>query len=538
MNTIKVLLVDDSTFMRKAIRYMLDSDKEIEIIDEAGEGREALEKTLSLKPDVVIMDIIMPVMDGLWALDEIMKQRPTPVLMLSSIGVKDSEIAKEAFALGVVDVLLKPDNPQNLAIIQKELTEKIKAASRVNKLRLLEYKSIVVKERVVSKILAHQAIVIATSAGGPTSLYEVISRFSDNFYGSVIVAQHMPVHFISSFVNHVQMMTSLSVSIGKKGDLLYSRRVIFSPTNCTLEVYKTKKGFVTDLTDYKMRLQPDINRVIISCAEAFKSSMVLIVLSGLGNDGVKGAEIVKKYGGKVIVEDESTAGVYLGMPANVIKSGFYDVTCPSYNITEAAEQLLSKKVYTARKKNFMVKGIVLRSIIEYIKTNFSEEILNHLISALSENTKNIITSIRQYNYYSSDIYIELIKVIYEQISLSKSTIIEDISFDSAKESIKLYETVLLSNNMDDFGNFIQMFARIIFPGLTGENIQVNQDKKIASCVFRTDGYEKENLKLYCLIKKGWIMYFAKLMKLNSSNVICDSGEDDKGYYIKCNLIWH
>ena len=104
---VRLLIVDDSTFMRKALRHMVSADPEIEVIAEAGDGREAMEKVLALKPDVVTMDLIMPGVDGLWALEEIMKQRPTPVIIVSSVGTKTADVTKEAFDLGVVDVLCK-----------------------------------------------------------------------------------------------------------------------------------------------------------------------------------------------------------------------------------------------------------------------------------------------------------------------------------------------------------------------------------------------------------------------------------------------
>src|SRR3989339_1803097 len=201
---IKVLIVDDSNFMRKAIRQMLSYDPEIEVIDEAGDGREAIEKAMVLKPDVITMDIIMPGVDGLWALEEIMKQHPTPVIMLSSIGLTSSDIIQEALALGVIDFVTKPDNSQSLTAIRKELIEKVKGAAAVDRFRLLEYRSMQpAKKQPTGKFKTHQVVVVVTSAGGPPSLYEVISKFSDSFYAGVVVAQHIPSSFVPSFVSHI-----------------------------------------------------------------------------------------------------------------------------------------------------------------------------------------------------------------------------------------------------------------------------------------------------------------------------------------------
>jgi len=336
---IKVLLVDDSVFIRTVLKELLSSDPEIEVAGEAGGAKEAVEKLLSIQPDVVVSDIIMPGSEGTWVFEQISKLRPTPIIVVSSVGVRNADIMRGIFALGVVDVVLKPDASKPLAEIGRELVEKVRAASRIDRTQLEEYKAAAVQvTHFPARFPAMQGVVIATSAGGPVSLYKVAGNFSKNFFAGVVVAQHMPAYFINSFAQHIGKITPLEVKVAVKGDILFAGRMLFSPTNATLELFRTKKGAVADIADYKGYIQPDINRVIISCAEAFRSQTVLVVLSGMGSDGVKGAEVVKKYGGKVIVEAESTAGVYSGMPAAVVKSGFYDQVCPASEIAAAVEK--------------------------------------------------------------------------------------------------------------------------------------------------------------------------------------------------------
>ncbi len=343
----RVLIVDDSNFIRELLKKILLSDKDIEIVGEASNGREALDMLERYKPDVVTMDIIMPGVDGVWALEEIMKQRPTPVVIVSSIGVGNSDIMQEAFDLGVADVVLKPENPSNLTDLKNELITKIKSASKLSPADLLSlakshYQKSSLWKPNLSK--AHQALVIATSAGGPKSLYQIITGIDEKFLGGIVIAQHMPMPFLQPFANHIKNISNgLDVKIASKGDILYSRKCLFSPTDKTLLMRRTKKGPVAEIVDLKTRLQPDINSTIISCAETFHSAMVLVVLSGMGNDGVEGAKIVKKFGGKVIVESEETAGVYEGMPLHVIKSGFYDDILPAHEIPKRLSQYLSGK---------------------------------------------------------------------------------------------------------------------------------------------------------------------------------------------------
>lgn len=535
---IKVLIVDDSNFMRKALIHMLSSDPEIQVVGESGDGRDGVEKVMTLKPDVVTMDIIMPGVDGLWALEEIMKQRPTPVLILSSIGIKPSDVIKEAFALGVVDVLTKPENPQNIAVLQRELIERIKAAAKVNKLSLLDYKNAVAKERVTSDMVAHQVLVVATSAGGPTSLYEVIPRLTKNFYGAVVVAQHMPVQFIHSFVEHIQTMTPLTVKMGGKGDFLYSRHVYFSPTNATLEVYKTKKGVVTDLIDYKVRLQPDINKTVISCAEAFRSSTVMVVLSGLGDDGVKGAEVVKKYGGKVIVEDESTAGVYSGMPSSVVKSGFYDLLCPSFSIAEAVEQFSSNKTYTFKKKQFMVKGIIFKNILEVIRKSCAKDVVNRILGTLSELGRATVNeNVRHYNYYPSDILFELLAGIRAHTGNSQPQMIEELGMENIKECLNAYHTTLALKNVEELNSFVQMFCKLIFPGVSGEIVDLNDAAHKASVLLKSEGFSEENLVLLTPMVKGWVRHVSTVVGIELTELKLETAAGQKGIDLKCLIKW-
>jgi two-component system chemotaxis response regulator CheB len=535
---VRLLIVDDSTFMRKALKRMVTEDPEIEVVGEAGDGREAMEKVMSLKPDVVTMDLIMPGVDGLWALEEIMKQRPTPVVIVSSVATKMAEVTKEAFTLGVVDVLTKPDNPQNIAIIQREFIETIKAASKVSRMRLLEYKSAYVKEKTTETMIAHQAVVIATSAGGPTSLYEVIPRLSNNFFGAVLVAQHMPAQFMNSFVSHIQTMTPFPTKIAQKGDMLYSKRILFSPTDSTMEVHRTKKGCITDIVDFKTRLQPDINHSIISCAETFKSSMVLVVLSGLGDDGVKGAEAVKKCGGKVIVEDESTASVYSGMPSSVVKSGFYDLLCPSYKIAEAVECYLSNKPIKQNSKQFMVKGVIIKNAVQTLKNKFSQEKVDKVIAQLSDEGKALLAGgFRQYNYYSSVIYYDLYTKIEKLLSPENPRILEEMGEENALECINAYKTALSLVTLSDFSAFMQGLCKIVFPGILFDQLDINQGGRTLCFSLRSNGFTEENIKLSASLFKGWLACFGKLLNLTLTSSVSEAAKDEKGAKIRCEIQW-
>ncbi|MCB4791170.1 MAG: response regulator [Elusimicrobia bacterium] len=538
---IKVLVVDDSTFLRKIIKQILSFDPEIEVIDEAGDGKEAIEKTLLLGPDVITMDIIMPGFDGLWALEEIMKQRPTPVILVSSISLPSSDVVQEAFSLGVVDVVIKPEKQEDTSAIRKELIEKVRAASKINKVRLLENKALQLnKKKPLTNSKATQVVVIATSAGGPPSLYEVISKFSENLSAGIIIAQHLPSVFVDSFIAHLQTKTTLHVRHANKGDILRSRDILFSPTDSTLELYNTKRGKVVNLIDYQVRLQPDIDKVIISCAKAFRFETILVILSGLGNSGVKGAEEVKKLGGKVIVEDESTAGVFNGMPLSVITSGFYDTTSSSYTIAATVERYLGSKVDAAGQKNFYVKGSVLKNTMNYLQEKEREKVCSDILANMTENSRNTLSGeINSYNYFPGSIYNELNENIFKFLSKANPNIIETIAYENARNCYRLFKKGLdiVPLDVENLITVLETINKIIFPEVQWEKVSLNLEKKYLKFIQRNGGYTESNSEILANATNSWTLYFFEQAKLTLTRIENETGKDNKGYFIACSVWW-
>lgn len=386
---------------------------------------------------------------------------------------------------------------------------------------------------------AHQVVVIVTSAGGPPSLYEIISKFSEKFYAGVIVAQHLPSNFLDSFTSHIQKMTSMQVKIADKGDLLFSRRILFSPTNATLELHQTKKGALVDIVDHKTRLQPDIDKVIISCANVFKSATTLVVLSGLGSDGVKGAEVVKKYGGKVIVEDKATAGIYVGMPLSVVKSGFYDTTCPSYGIAEMIENILSNKTNAVAPKNSLVKGIVLRAIVSFLRTKCAPEDYSSVMDALSEASRNALTnSLNAYNYYPLEIYYEITDTINKSCSEKNKNIIDDLAMSIVQECYFMYKQGFPVANPENFISFIPTFQKVIFPGDSWEVLSISNDQKRAELIDHNDTFNDNNIQLFAKMTCGWLKHLFVLAGFSSRDCRVEQGADQKGQFIKCTVSWN
>ena len=426
---IKLLVVDDSNFMRKVITQLVTRDPEISVIDTAGDGREALEKIRTLKPDVVTMDIIMPLPDGIWALEEIMKQNPIPVIIVSSIANASSEIVEEAYSLGVTDVVQKPQNPQDMHKVGQELIVKIKAAAKIDKSRLLArlLPSVPVMQVKGIRQKAFSILVIASSAGGPVGLDEVLSKIPEDFPSGILVVQHMPHEFLVSYIEHLSKKCCFPIRIARDGDVVLQRRILFSPGNATVELARTKKGGVVQITRPEVRLQPDIDLALASCGKVFSDKVICVVLSGMGRYGVEGARIIKQAGGKIIAEDKSTAPVY-GMPEAVFTEGLTDCVAPSFQITETIVNMLAgKKPCDVNKEDFLVKGIIFRACTKHLKDSCGEEKFRALSESLSPELQQLIKSGFAINmFYSGKLYLEFFRKIIEICVPANPRLLEEI----------------------------------------------------------------------------------------------------------------
>jgi two-component system chemotaxis response regulator CheB len=406
---IKVLIVDDSSFTRKLLKEMLTSDPEIEVIGEAADGQEAVEKVHALNPDVVTMDIIMPVSDGIWALEEVMKQKPTPVIMVSSISQLGSDIVEIAYSLGVIDVVLKPKNPQSIGLVGEELIQKIKAVAKIDRERLLSYSSLIKSPNLIRglKLKASTVVAIGSSAGGLLSLTEVLSVLPEEFSAGIIIAQHIPHQFLIHFVERVKTLIPFYIRIAQKGDMVFQKSILFSPGDSSVSAVRTKKGMVVNLVNTERKLQPDIDEVFSACAAAFGKNTVGVVLSGMGRDGTKGAEEIRRVGGVVIAEDKSTAGIF-GMPRAVIEAHLADYILPSSCITEVVIDLISgKQPLITSKEVLLVKGVTLKACVDYIREKLGDAKIKEALSLFRDPFISETKALSLNRFYSGEFFREL-----------------------------------------------------------------------------------------------------------------------------------
>jgi len=354
--TIQVLIVDDSAFMRKSLSMMLESDSEIKVIGTARDGREAIEKIRQLKPDIVTLDIEMPVMDGLTALKTIMKEMPLPVLMVSSLTTEGAQATIDALALGAVDFIPKELSYVSLDIskIREELIEKVKniARSRSLAFRLQRIRSSTAHimgeaptkaPHISGKIERrnYRAVALGVSTGGPMALLQIIPKVPANFPLGIAIVQHMPPKFTQSMASRLNSLSSVKVKEAEDGDALSPASVLIAPGGRHLIFEKTSGQIIARITDEPRETlyHPSADIMMSSIAEVINAPLIGVIMTGMGKDGLEGLKLIKQKEGYVVAQDEETCIVY-GMPKAAVDEGVADAVVPLQNIPSILNQLV------------------------------------------------------------------------------------------------------------------------------------------------------------------------------------------------------
>ncbi len=359
---IRVLIVDDSAFMRKVLQSILTADPDMEVCGEARDGREAVAQSDTLLPDVITMDINMPHMDGLQATELIMSQKPRPIVIVSSESREGADTTLKALELGAIDFVAKPSAGVDLDMnsVRAELTRKLKMAAKVR----------VVRTAVRSKLqqeIANSAprlepapmpprpapttpgaalvskangkfpvVVIASSTGGPATLMKFVPMFPRDFPGAVLLVQHMPGAFTSQFAEQLGEIAQIKVKDAEQGEILQPSTFYVCPGSHHLRI--TPTGRITLDDGPRIAGYRPCADVSMETAAAFAGPMsIAVVLTGMGNDASLGVQKVKAAGGHVIAQDESTSVIF-GMNAEAIKTGCVDQVLPLDNIFSAVEK--------------------------------------------------------------------------------------------------------------------------------------------------------------------------------------------------------
>lgn len=329
---VRVLVADDSGFMRKALKHILEFDKDIQVAGNAANGEEAVEQTKKLKPDVVLLDIEMPVMDGLDALSHIMAECPVPVLILSGLHKTDARVVIRALEKGAVDFIGKPSGVISYDIdkIAWELRTKVKTAACVD-IRKLKYHppaDSFSEAMVGPDFVKKKLVVIGASTGGPRAVSEILLKLPRKMDAAVIVVQHMGSEFLPSFVERLKWETRLDIALARKGDIVAPGKALVAPgeVHTTIQAGEPNKIRLSSKSA-PLGISPSIDYAMESAAKVYGSEALGILLTGIGEDGVKGMRAIRDSGGYTIAEDESTCVVF-GMPRAAIEAKVVDDIVP------------------------------------------------------------------------------------------------------------------------------------------------------------------------------------------------------------------
>ena len=346
---IRLLLVDDSTFMLNVIKKCVESEESMVVAGTAKNGLEAIEKIKALKPDCVTMDINMPVLDGLNAVKEIMSTCPVPIIMLSAYSAEGAELTVKALEYGAFDFIQKPDGEMstNLDSIKYELIRKIFTAMRSKVFRLQKDKYEEAEPPAEASapvphdhLLAEAVVAIGISTGGPRTLREILPLFKPEIRAAVIVSQHMPAQHTSIFAKQLDKITKLAVVEAANGMRMQNGTVYICPGGNNLSV----KGKIITLeapSDSDIYV-PSVDRMFYAAAAEYRQNCIGIVMTGMGNDGTRGIAAIRENKGLVIAQDESSSIVF-GMPKSAIETKLVDIVLPARLIPGKVNRWVEKK---------------------------------------------------------------------------------------------------------------------------------------------------------------------------------------------------
>jgi two-component system chemotaxis response regulator CheB len=342
---IRVLVVDDSLLMRRIIADTINNDPALEVIDKAKNGQEALEKTFSLRPDVITLDVNLPVIDGITVLERIMRKQPTRVIMISAHTREGTAATMKALELGAVDFIAKPAGEVSLDIykLKNEIISKIKLAANIDLDRFLSaiassaaYQPSRIRQSPVIKKL----VVIGASTGGPKAVLELMQALPAGLPAAFFIVQHMPKGFTLSFAERISWQSKIKTKEAEEGDIVLADKAYVAPAGFHMALEKDANRLRVRLNQDALvnYVRPSVDVLLNSAVKLFGKNVISVILSGMGKDGLDGCRKIKEENGVVIAQDEKTSVVW-GMPKAVSDAGLADMVLP---ITEIAEQIVKE----------------------------------------------------------------------------------------------------------------------------------------------------------------------------------------------------
>lgn len=335
---IRALIVDDSGLVRELISTILGSDPDIIVVGEASNGKDAYDKVLELKPDIVTMDIEMPVLGGLEAIEKIMESYPVPILVITALtGVRT---AFNAVSKGALDVIEKPDiSIENV----RKLITKVRLLGRVDihaQLKTMGKRSSTTSSAIALPISSSKTnanvVTIVSSTGGPQALHKIFGQLPETFPYPILVTQHIAEGFTQGMVDWFSGSTPLKVMVAAQGQKVLPGCIYVNPAEYSMTISKN----IINLGNRDTRLlyHPSCDTMLKSVANEYGARTIGLILSGMGNDGVEGMRSIKEAGGNTLAQDAGSSVVY-GMNKIAVDKGYIDTVLPLDQIVAGLMQL-------------------------------------------------------------------------------------------------------------------------------------------------------------------------------------------------------
>lgn len=345
-NRKKVLVVDDSAFMRRIISDIINSDARCEVIGTANNGQDGLEKVKHLKPDVITLDIEMPIMNGLEMLKQLKQRSSIPVILMSTLAKEGAAETIQALELGAIDFITKPENifKVNTEEIKNNLVDKIIMASKAKKIKVLQKPiAIPIKQHMTTKMIKksttkiNNIVAIGCSTGGPRALQYVIPYLPMNINAGIVIVQHMPPGFTHSLAKRLDHLSEIKVKEAEDNDVINNGTAYIAPGDRHIKVVESHGEYIIKLSDDlpKNGHKPAVDVMMNSLTSIKLNQMVGVIMTGMGADGSDGLEKLKtKNKLHVIAQNEETCVVY-GMPKVVVQKGIADEVIPLDSISSS-----------------------------------------------------------------------------------------------------------------------------------------------------------------------------------------------------------
>jgi two-component system, chemotaxis family, protein-glutamate methylesterase/glutaminase len=329
---IRVLIVDDSAIVRRLLSEALASEPDLEVVGTAPDPYVARDKIISLRPDVLTLDIEMPRMDGLTFLKKLMQFYPLPVIVISSLAQSSSRIALEALQCGAVEVLAKPGGPYSVGELKQDLPQKVRAAASARIGQAKPQWSAPAGPLALAGNSSSTVIAIGASTGGTEAIREVLVDLPANMPGMLIV-QHIPAVFSLAFANRLNDLCRVRVKEAVDGDRVTAGLALIAPGNFHMTLRKTGGEYCVSVQDgprvcYQ---RPSVDVLFESVAQVAKGDAIGAILTGMGADGAEGLLKMKRAGARTAAQDEASCVVF-GMPREAIRAGAVDRVVPLHRV--------------------------------------------------------------------------------------------------------------------------------------------------------------------------------------------------------------